>query len=263
MTYTAGFIGVGNMGGTLAKAACTEHSKEILVSSIPYSHACERAEEFGCAPAENTQIAKECRYIFLGVKPKDMSSMLSGIETELAARKDRFVLVSMAAGVTVETIRRYAGGDYPVIRIMPNLACAVGEAVIPFHTEDVTEEEIAEFRELMKHAGWFDLVEEKMIDLAGTVSGCGPAWFAMMVEGLADGAVLCGVPRKKAYDYAIQTMIGTGRYMQESGMHPGELKDAVCSPGGTTIEGVRVLEDSGFRSAVMNAVIAACKKNLK
>ena len=179
----------------------------------------------------------------------------------LAGRKDRFVLVTMAAGLTMERIAAMAGGDYPVIRIMPNTPCAVGEGVILCDAnERVTEEELTEFMDDMSGAGVVDRLEERLIDAGSAVSGCGPAFVCLLLEALADGGVACGLPRRKALLYAAQMVKGTAALQLATGEHPGAMKDAVCSPGGTTIAGVRALEERGFRSAAMDAVIAAVEK---
>ena len=117
------------------------------------------------------------------------------------------------------------------------------------------------FLEAMAPAGRLDEIPENLIDAASGVSGCGPAWACQFLEALADGGVACGLPRVKALEYAAQMMLGTAKMVLESGVHPGALKDAVCSPGGSTIQGVRTLEQHGFRGAVMDAVIAAFEKN--
>ena len=168
----------------------------------------------------------------------------------------------MAAGLTCDTIRDMAGGDYPVIRIMPNTPCAIGKGVVQYCGLGVEEEELAEFAALMAPAGLIDRVEEKLIDAASALSGCGPAFAYLFIEALADGAVACGLPRDKALAYAAQMLAGSAELALNSGKHPGALKDAVCSPGGTTIQGVRALEEGGFRAAAMNAVIAAYEKTL-
>ena len=132
--------------------------------------------------------------------------------------------------------------------------------MIQYCSSNVTAEEEQEFCRLMAKAGRLDPVPESLMDAASCVSGCGPAWVYQFIEALADGGVACGLPRAKTQEYAAQTLLGSARLVLESGMHPGALKDAVCSPGGSTIQGVRVLEEKGLRGAVMDAVIAAYNK---
>jgi pyrroline-5-carboxylate reductase len=144
---------------------------------------------------------------------------------------------------------------------MPNTPVSVGEGTVLYTANsEVTDGEIADFKAAMKFAGVLDEIPEKLIDAASAVSGCGPAFVFMFIESLADGAVACGLPRDKALVYAEQTVLGAARLALESGKHPGELKDAVCSPGGSTIEGVRTLEEGAFRASAVDAVIAAYEK---
>ena len=256
---TFGFIGTGNMGGALARAV----AKSVAPANIFLSDACPQkaaalAEELGCTSGSVEQIAKSCKFIFLGVKPQVMASMLESIAPVLTARQQDFVLVSMAAGVCIRDIRRVAGEDYPLIRIMPNIPASVGEGVILFDpTENVPQEAVAVFREALSGAGLVSPLPEKLIDAGSALSGCGPAFVSLFIEALADGAVTCGLSRQQAMDYACQTLIGTAKMIQSTGMHPGALKDAVCSPGGSTIAGVGALEQGGFRGTVMDAVISA------
>jgi pyrroline-5-carboxylate reductase len=155
-----------------------------------------------------------------------------------------------------------ADGSYPVIRIMPNTPVAVGYGVILYDTtENVTCEALSGFCNALSQAGLVDHLPEALMDAGSAVSGCGPAFVSMFLESLADGGVACGLPRDKAVQYAAQMMLGTAKMVLESGQHPGVLKDAVCSPGGSTIQGVRTLEQHGFRGAVIDAVIAAFEKN--
>mgnify|MGYP002615056321 FL=1 len=163
----------------------------------------------------------------------------------------------MAAGLTARRIQELAGADYPVIRLMPNTPAEVGAGVIQFCGVDVEPGELKDFQTLLAPAGLVDQVDEGLIDAACALSGCGPAFCALLAEALADGAVACGLPRDKARRYAAQTMEGTAKLMRQTGAHPGAVKDAVCSPGGSTIQGVRVLEANGFRAAAIDAVIAA------
>ena len=153
-------------------------------------------------------------------------------------------------------------GNYPVIRIMPNTPAAIGEGMILYCAEGVETEEKTAFVDVMQAAGSFDELSESLIDAGSAVSGCGPAFVYPFIEAMADGAVACGLPRAKAQRYAAQTLVGAAKLVLESGDHPGALKDAVCSPGGSTIQGVRALEQNGFRSAVVEAVIAAYEKTV-
>ncbi|MBM6900648.1 pyrroline-5-carboxylate reductase, partial [Gemmiger formicilis] len=171
-----------------------------------------------------------------------------------------FVLVSMAAGLSMHQIRQMAGSGYPIIRMMPNTPVALGDGMIQYCHDDVEPEQLNEWLSAMAPAGQLDEVPENLIDAASAVSGCGPAWVYQFIEALADGGVAAGLPRAKAQEYAAQTVLGSARMVLESGQHPGALKDAVCSPGGSTIQGVRLLEQRAFRGAVTDAVLAAYEK---
>ena len=255
--YDFGFIGTGNMGGALAKAAAKSGRRMILCNRTA-EKARSLASELGCACGSNEDAAQNSRFIFLGVKPQMMADMLDGIAPVLAARKDRFVLVSMAAGLTMEKIGALAGGDYPVIRIMPNTPASVGQGMILCASnKKVSGEEMADFLFGLSAAGRIDRIDEKLMDAGSALAGCGPAFACLFVEALADGGVACGLPRAKAVEYAAQMLLGSATLILESGAHPGALKDAVCSPGGSTIAGVRALESRAFRAACMDAVAAA------
>lgn len=263
MFNTIGFIGTGNMGSAVAKAVSGCGSTLLLANRTR-----EKAEALSallpCArTADNAEVASSCGLIFLCVKPQMMKQALSPLRELFAGRKDRFVLVSMAAGLTCADIRLLAGDVYPVIRMMPNTPAAIGKGVIQYCGEGVTEEECGAFETLMRNAGLTDRIPEEKMDAAAAVSGCGPAFVYQFIEAMADGGVLCGLTRAEALRYAAATVEGAGRMVLETGLHPGQLKDAVCSPGGTTIEGVRTLEEAGFRGAVTDAVIAAYEKTEK
>ena len=179
------------------------------------------AEELGLRYASGEEIVRECDRIFLAVKPHMMEELLAPLHPQL--RQRRPVLISMAAGLT--------------------------------------EDDLRSFLEDMRFSGRLDELEERLMDAASALSGCGPAYMYLLIEALADGAVACGIPRAKALEYAAATMIGAGEMVLATGMHPGALKDAVCSPGGSTIAGVRALEQHGFRAAAMDCVAAAYEKN--
>ena len=260
--YNFGFIGTGNMGGALARAAVKNiPPKRIILANRTAAKAEALAAGLGCVAGDNETVAAKSEFIFLGVKPQMMADMLAGIAPVLARRRDRFLLVSMAAGLTMDQIRTMAGGDYPVLRIMPNTPAALGCGMILLAADErITEEDREIFLEGMAAAGRFDELSENLIDAGSAVSGCGPAFAYMFVEALADGGVAAGLPRAKAQEYAAQMLLGSARMVLESGQHPGALKDAVCSPGGSTIMGVKALEDGGFRAAAINAVLEACRR---
>ncbi len=258
-----GFIGAGNMGGALASAARrTLSGDHIMISNRTPEKAAALAESLQASTGSNNDVAAWADFLFLGVKPQMMADMLAGIAPTLAARKDRVILVTMAAGLPMTRIQEMAGGDYPVFRIMPNTPCLIGEGMILYTCgPGVTEDEEKLYLQAMQGAGRFSEIPERLMDAGSAVAGCGPAFADLFLEALADGGVACGIPRAQAMEFAAQMLIGTARLMQETGKHPGALKDAVCSPGGSTIQGVRALEKSAFRSAVIEAVIAACEKN--
>ena len=259
---TFGFIGTGSMGGALARAARRRlEGGQILLANRTEAKAAALAKELGASLSNNRTIAGNADYVFLGVKPQMMGGLLEEIAPVLRERESRFVLVTMAAGLTMERIAAMAGGAYPVIRIMPNTPCAVGEGVILWDaTAQVTEAEASAFTAALSGAGVLDRLEERLIDAGSAVAGCGPAFACLLLEALADGGVSCGLPRQKALLYAAQMRKGTAALQLSTGTHPGALKDAVCSPGGSTIAGVRALEERGFRGAAMDAVIAAVEK---
>ena len=261
--YKFTFIGTGNMGGALARAAAKSlPGAEILLSNRTPAKAEALARELGCAAGTAEQAAREGAYIFLGVKPQMMGGLLADVAPVLAARQDRFVLVTMAAGLTMARIAEMAGGDWPVIRIMPNTPCAVGAGVVLCDANPlVTARELEDFSAALAGAGVIDRLDESLIDGACALTGCGPAFVCQFIEALADGGVACGLPRQKALLYAAQMAEGTARLMLATGQHPGEMKDAVCSPGGSTIAGVYALERGGLRAAAMEAVMAAEARN--
>ena len=256
-----GFIGTGNMGGALASAAARSGEVEVLLANRTKAKAETLAERIGAVVSSNEIIAREADHIFLGVKPQMIVDVLKGIAPALKERKSAPVLISMVTGPDIARIQELAGGDYPVIRIMPNTPSAVGQGLMLVSANDrVTAEELAAFKALMAESGLLDDLPEHLIDAASAVSGCGPAYAYMFVEALADGAVKCGVPRAKAMRYAAQMLLGSASLLLETGEHPGALKDAVCSPGGSTIAGVAALEDRGFRGAAIAAVEAAYRR---
>ena len=260
-----GFIGCGNMGGALATAVAKAVGGENLLLCDAFAEKAEAlAATLGAKTADVKTLAKTCDYIFLGVKPQGFSAMLDEIRPALTERTDGFALITMAAGLSIKAIEEMAGLSCPVIRIMPNTPVAVGEGMVLYAAnEKVTGEQIKTFCNALANAGRLDAIPEDKIDAASALSGCGPAFVYLFAEGLADGAVECGLARDKANLYAAQTLMGAAKMLMESGKHPGELKDAVCSPGGTTIAGVHALESGAFRASSIEAVTAAYEKTLQ
>lgn len=253
-----GFIGCGNMGGAIARAV-SHSTKEILVTDRS-GKAKLLAEELGIGYTNNQEIAQQCDRIFLAVKPHMMADMLEPLQEILLERKP--LLITMAAGLEIKRIEELAGGRIPVIRIMPNTPAMIGKGLTQYCTNDLVASDILEdFLKDMQYSGRMDALEERLIDAASALSGCGPAYMYMFIEALADGAVTCGIPRAKAMEYAAATMVGAAEMVLATGLHPGALKDAVCSPGGSTIAGVRALEQHGFRGAAIDCVVAAYERN--
>lgn len=253
------------MGGALAQAvAKTVPTDQIALCDSNAAKAKELAAQCGAVSVLLQELATESRFIFLGVKPQGFEALFDTLRPILTARTDRFVLITMAAGLSLDAVAKMSGAQVPIIRIMPNTPVSVGEGMILYAVnEAVTEKDLEQFLAALSKAGKLDAIAEDKIDAASALSGCGPAFVYLFAEALADGAVECGLTRDKANLYAAQTLLGAATLLLESGKHPGELKDAVCSPGGTTIAGVHALEESAFRSASMNAVTAAYEKTLK
>ncbi|MBQ3221305.1 MAG: pyrroline-5-carboxylate reductase [Clostridia bacterium] len=262
MSYTLGFIGCGNMGGALVRSAVkTVGGENIAVCDHDKKKTQTLVSECGVWSVDIREIATSCKFVVLGVKPQNIEETLGGIKEQLKANAG-VVVVSMAAGVSTRAIRSYIGADLPVIRIMPNTPVAVGEGMILYALAGVNLFVENEFLSLFSGAGKFDKLSEDKIDSGSALSGCSPAFVYAFAEALADGGVECGLSREQASLYAAQTLRGAAEMLLTYG-HPAPLKDAVCSPGGTTIAGMHALEKAGFRGAVMDAVTTAYKRTLE
>ncbi len=265
MQYKLGFIGCGNMGGALiAAAAATLQKGEIAVCDLDKEKVARMEKQYGVVGVDIDDLAANAEFVVLGVKPQVLDKVVAPIAQTLLAREN-VTLITMAAGVSIAGVRSFLGdfaGKIPVIRIMPNTPVAVGAGMILYTLSGVNEETHTLFRAYFAKAGEFDKIDESKIDAGSALSGCGPAFVYAFAEALADGAVECGVPRDKAALYAAQTLKGAAEMLLTFG-HPADLKDAVCSPGGTTIAGVHALESEGMRGAVMDAVTAAYKRTLE
>lgn len=259
-----GFIGTGYMGGALALAASrSEMETRLILANRSKEKAEKLARQIGATVSDNKTVAKEAYYIFLGVKPQILPAVAEEIVPILKERKDRYVIVSMIAGKDIPVLEGLFG-TVPIIRIMPNMPVTVGSGLSFYcFSDNVSDKEKEFFLKLMAPTGVLHESNEHYMAALDGVSGCGPAFAAMFLEALADGAVACGVSRKDAYTYAAQMLKGTADLYLESCQHPGAIKDSVCSPAGLTIEGVRVLEQRAFRSAVIDALVATFEKRFQ
>lgn len=254
-----GFIGCGNMGGALAAAAAKCEDAEIRLYDKDEDKAKGLAERIGATVCGIDGVCAS-HLVFLGVKPNVIASVAGEIKDKLTV--SGATVVSMAAGVSLERLASVLG-EIPIIRIMPNTPAEVGRGMILYTANTRGSGSIPVFLRAMEAAGRLDAIEERLIDAASAISGCGPAFVYMFIEAMADGGVMSGLPRDKAMLYAAETLIGAAEVVKQTGRHPGALKDAVCSPGGSTIEGVKALEDGKMRGTVSGAVVAAYEKTLK
>ena len=258
-----GFIGVGNMGGALLSAALKNcDASNIIIADHNQEKAKETAKNTGCAFGTNEDVINGAKFIFLGVKPQVMKDMLFSLKSVLGQRKDRFILVSMAAGLSLSDIKEFVSIDLPIIRIMPNTPVAVSNGTVLYCKNNlVTNDDVNEFLSLMTQAGIFTDLKEELFDAGCAVSGCGPAFVYMFINALIEGGIECGLSQGDAKTLAVNTVIGSAKMVIESDKTPHTLKDNVCSPGGCTIEGVYKLEDGNFEDTVKSAVKAAYQKS--
>lgn len=260
-----GFIGLGNMaraiiGGMLREGIA---SREDILGSAKTQRTLDAVrEEYGIGvELSNKKVAEAADVLLLAVKPQFLEGVIGEIRD---AVKEDALVISIAAGKTLDWLAEAFGRPIGLVRCMPNTPALVGEGCTGVCANDgVTEEELAYSLRLMGSFGRASLVEERLMDAVGAVSGSSPAYVFMFIEAMADAAVAAGMPRTQAYEFAAQAVCGSAKLVLETGKHPGELKDMVCSPGGTTIEGVRVLEKAGFRGAVTDALLATVEKSRK
>ena len=256
-----GCIGIGVMGSALMQAVVNVvGSDQVMV----YDPDTIKAEAFcrltGCVLApSNREIAAGADFVFLDVKPQYLPPVLEEIAPSLASDT---IIVSMAAGVKIEMIRKHLDGHPRIIRIMPNTPAAVGCAMIAVAPDAaVSSADIDEFKRLLSLAGLTEITPESLMDAVTAVSGSGPAYAYLFIEALSDAAVKMGMPRQQAIKYSAQTLKGAAEMVLQTGTHPAALKDGVCSPAGTTIAAVTKLEECGFRTAIIQAALAAWERS--
>lgn len=251
-----GFIGTGNMasaimGGIIKKAIIP--AEEIIGADL-FAPGRERVQkQFGIHVTDsNKEVVEKAEVIILSVKPQFYESVINEIKDDI---KKEQIVITIAPGKTLAWLSEKFGKDVKLVRTMPNTPAIVGEgmtAACP--NEHMTEEEIAYVRTLLESFSRVEIVPERLMDVVVSVSGSSPAYVFVMIEAMADAAVSGGMPRAQAYQFAAQAVLGSAKMVLDTGKHPGELKDMVCSPAGTTIEAVRTLEERGFRSAIIEAM---------
>ncbi len=258
-----GFIGCGNMGTAMLKGileAGAVKPEEITASAKSEATRKTIQEELHIQPAaSNREVVEFADLVFLTVKPQCYEEVITEIKD---AANGGQIFVSVAPGKSLEWIEGLFGRPVKLVRTMPNTPAAVMEGMTAYCVnEQVTEEEKEKAAQICGCFGRAEEVEEHLMDVVTAVSGSSPAYVFLFIEAMADAAVADGMPRAKAYRFAAQAVLGSAKMVLETGLHPGMLKDMVCSPGGTTIEAVRVLEEKGMRSSVMEAVRACVKKS--
>ena len=259
MNQTISCIGTGAMGSSLVRAFCKRFDPALItVTDKETQKARALADETGCVFTETNEEAAKAKYVFIAVKPQFLSELMNEIS---GCVPHSSVIISMAAGVKIERLKSLASADSRFIRIMPNVCAQAEQAMTAICAENsVSEEELAEVKEILSAAGKVDQISEDLMDCVTAIGGSAPAFVFMFIEALADAAVRCGLPRAKACEYAAQITKGSAELLLKTKSHPAALKDSVCSPAGTTMEGVAALEKCGFRSAVIEAVSAAYRK---
>lgn len=263
MNKTIGFIGGGNMasaiiGGILSSKLATK--EQILATTKTDSSAASLSERFGIsAGTDNTAAAKQSDILFLAVKPHLFGEVIAEIKSYV---QPGTLIISIAAGQTIEKIEHAFEKNIKLVRAMPNTPALVGEAMSALcANKNVTEDDLSDAKTIFNSFGKCEIVPESMMDTVIGVSGSSPAYVYMFIEAMADAAVADGMPRAQSYKFAAQAVLGAAKMVLETGTHPGALKDAVCSPGGTTIEAVAMLEQLGLRSTVITAQRACVQKS--
>lgn len=259
-----GFIGLGNMatamiGGMLQKGIAKP--EDIIGSSKTEATAGKVKTKFNInTTTDNAAVAEQADILFLAVKPIFFPEVIAGIKD---AVKVDTLIVSIAAGRNLQYLKDAFGRpELKLIRCMPNTPALVLEGCTGVCIgENVTDDETEQVLSLLRSFGIASIVPERLMDVVVGVSGSSPAYVFMFIEAMADEAVAAGMPRKQAYEFAAQSVLGSAKMVLETGKHPGELKDMVCSPGGTTIQAVKVLEEKGMRAAVMDAMDACIEKS--
>lgn len=262
MKYKVGFIGCGNMASAIIAGLINKANispTDIIASDASEEALKKTSASLGIAnTTDNCNVAANSHILFLSVKPQYYETVISEIKDCIT---DSQIIVTIAPGKTLSWLSEKLGSNTKIVRTMPNTPALVGEGITGVCKNNlVTDEEFALVMNLLSSFGLAEAIPESLMDVCVSVSGSSPAYVFMFIEAMADAAVSDGMPRAQAYKFAAQAVLGSAKMVLETGKHPGELKDMVCSPGGTTIEAVRVLEEKGLRSSVIEAMKACTKK---
>ncbi len=257
-----GFIGLGNMAKAMINGIISEGvvAPEEIIGSAKSKETCEKVnKEFDIfTTTDNLKIATSADVLVIAVKPQMCADVLQGIA---GTTKKGAVIVSIVAGKTIKYLEEILGKDQKIVRLMPNTPAMVNAGLTAVCANSkVKDKDLAPVIKICESFGLAEIISEKQMDAFTAVAGSSPAFVFMYMEALADAAVKAGIPRDKAYKFAAASTMGSAKLMLDTGKHPGVLKDMVCSPAGTTIEAVQVLEELGFRSSVMDAVEACIDK---
>jgi pyrroline-5-carboxylate reductase len=260
-----GFIGCGNMAQAMISGMINSKllSPSAVLASDPYAPYLSLAKEkYGVnITSDNKEVAQFSDILVLAVKPIKYADVIQEIKDSV---KPGVVIVTIAAGISIAFIEEAFGRSIKVVRTMPNTPALIGEGMSAVsYNNQVTDEDLKEVLSIFESFGKAEVIEERLMDAIPAVSGSSPAYVYMFIEALADGAVLQGIPRDKAYKLAAQAVMGAAKMVLETGEHPGSLKDKVCSPGGTTIEAVYTLEKNNFRGAVISAMESCTEKAVR
>ena len=258
-----GFIGCGNMASAIMSGIISNgliQADEIIGADV-FAPSKEKAKEtLGIQIAEsNIEVVQKADAFVLSIKPQFYAQVIAEIKDYV---KENQIIITLAPGKTLKWLEEQFGKPVKVVRTMPNTPAMVQEGMTAAcASTSVTTEELAYVCDILKAFGDVEVVPEKLMDAVVAVSGSSPAYVFMMIEAMADAAVAEGMPRNQAYKFAAKAVMGSAKMVLETGKHPGELKDMVCSPGGTTIEAVKVLEETGFKAALMQAMEVCAEKS--
>ncbi|WP_125154070.1 pyrroline-5-carboxylate reductase [Clostridium rectalis] len=264
MNKNIGFIGCGNMAQAMLSGIINSEivgCKNVYVSDPDENKLIQIEDQYGVnINTNNEKIVENSDILVLAIKPNKHTEVINEIKKSV---KENVVIVIIGAGITINYVENTFGKQIKVVRTMPNTPALVGEGMSAICASSlVTKEELNDVITIFKSFGKVEVIEEKLMNVVPAISGSSPAYVYMFIEALADGAVLDGIPRNKAYKMAAQAVLGSAKMVLETGEHPGSLKDKVCSPGGTTIEAVYSLEKNNFRGSVIEAMRMCTNKTI-